>query len=311
MQVSALVDELISAQLVEWELAKINYAQLSRVRTREIDFGEYKIFVQFNPERIRSSAARVDAKAIEARPCFLCRKNRPSEQRGVPFGDDMTILVNPFPIFSRHLTIPCEVHTVQRIFNNFSSMLNLAQNLPGFVVFYNGPECGASAPDHLHFQAGNRGFLSVETDFLNPGITNLVSKKDGVEIWNWSEYMRGMITLTGSDIEKLEETFKRFFSRFSLMQPGKPEPMINLIAYYEANRWIIHLIPRKAHRPSQFFRTGEEQILMSPASVDLAGVIITPREEDYNKISAPDIVDMFVQVCYKESELSGILGEII
>ena len=126
--------------------------------------------VQFNPGRITSSAAKVDARSIEARPCFLCEKNRPAQQRGISFEQDYTILINPFPIFRRHLTIVSDIHTDQRIAGNFLTMLRLAEALPEYVIFYNGPQCGASAPDHLHFQAGNKGFLLIEDDFRNKGL---------------------------------------------------------------------------------------------------------------------------------------------
>lgn len=297
------VDELFSAQLRDWQLASFNYELLSKVKTRAIDFDGFRIFVQFNPERIRSSSAKVDTKSIESRPCFLCEKNRPSEQMGVPFGKDMTILVNPFPIFSRHLTIPTEKHIDQRIAQSFGSMLDLAQAIPEYVVFYNGPQCGASAPDHLHFQAGKIGFLPIEKDFEDRKLVRLVSRRTQVEIWHWRDYLRGIITLKGSNKEEIVNSFNLFFERFYLTQPDKPEPMLNILAYYNLDEWIIHLIPRKIHRPYQFFAEGDNQILLSPASVDLGGVIITPREVDYNKITASDIKDIFSQVCLDENEI--------
>ena len=296
------VDELFSAQLRDWELARVNYALLSKVKTRAIEFEGFRIFVQFNPERMRSSAAKVDTKSIESRPCFLCEKNRPSEQKGVPFGKDLTILINPFPIFSRHLTIPTEKHIDQRIAGSFSRMLDLAEAIPEYVVFYNGPQCGASAPDHLHFQAGKIGFLPIEKDFEERKLVRLLSGRNQVEIWHWRDYLRGIITLKGSDKEEIISAFNSFFERFYHLQPDKPEPMLNILAYYNIDDWIIHLIPRKIHRPVQFFAKGDDQILLSPASVDLGGVIITPREEDFNKITASDIKDIFCQVCIDENE---------
>jgi ATP adenylyltransferase/5',5'''-P-1,P-4-tetraphosphate phosphorylase II len=297
------VDELFSAQLRDWELARLNYGLLSKVKTRAIDFDGFRIFVQFNPERIRSSSAKVDKKSIEARPCFLCEKNRPSEQTGVPFGKDMTILVNPFPIFSRHLTIPTEKHIDQRIAGSFARMLDLAEAIPECVIFYNGPQCGASAPDHLHFQAGKTGFLPIEKDFEERKLVRLISKSNLIEIWHWVNYLRGIVTIKGSSKKAIIDSFNSFFEKFYSTQPDKPEPMLNILAYYNISEWIIHLIPRKIHRPYQFFAGGEKQILLSPASVDLGGVIITPREEDFNKITASDIKDIFSQVCIDENEV--------
>ena len=307
---SESVDELFSGQLRDWELARVNYSQLSKVKTREFDLGGFRILVQFNPERMRSSTAKVDTRSIEARPCFLCLKNRPSQQMGVPFEKDMTILVNPFPIFTKHLTIPSEMHVDQRIKNNFGIMLRLAEAIPGFVIFYNGPQCGASAPDHFHFQAGNKKFLTIETDFAERKFVRLISKKPGINIWHWVGYMRGIMTLEGTDKDKLIQAFNNFFEKFSDFQPDKPEPMLNILAYYYPYGWVIHLIPRKLHRPLQFFAEGKEQIVLSPASVDLAGVIITPREEDFNKINGSDIKDIFSQVCFDENEIMSFYGGI-
>ncbi len=124
---SQIIEGLFEEQFQEWELARINYGQLRNVRNREFDYGAFRVFVQYNPGRIRSSSARVDAKSIEARPCFLCKKNRPAEQRGVSFDKNLTILINPFPIFERHLTIASEYHIEQRIKNNIDTMLLLAE----------------------------------------------------------------------------------------------------------------------------------------------------------------------------------------
>ena len=300
------VKKLFSSQLKDWELAGVNYKLLSEVKTKMVDFDRFKIFVQFNPERIRSSAAKVDSKSIEARPCFLCGKNRPLQQQGVFFPADMTILVNPFPIFARHLTIPSEAHIDQRISNNFGKMLDLSEALPEFIFFYNGPECGASAPDHLHFQAGNKGFLPIEADFSDRKFLSLISKNEGVETWNWNGYMRGIITYHGNSEKQLVNAFNSFYEKFSKIQPDKPEPMLNILAYFSRESWTIHLIPRKLHRPHQFFDEGEKQILLSPASVDLGGVIIVPREEDFIKITAANIEDIFAQVCLSENEILSL-----
>jgi len=305
------INDLFTAQLLKWELAKVNYNQLEKVKTRILDFGDFEILIQFNPERIRSSAAKVDSKSIGARPCFLCNENRPVQQRGVIFEDEFTVLINPYPIFSRHLTIPSGQHTDQRIKTNLGKMLSLAGAIPGYVIFYNGPECGASAPDHFHFQAGNRGLMPVEKDFYTGKHTRLLSVKPGVEIWQWTNYLRSIITLKGSDKEKLINVFNHFFNKFSALQPEKPEPMLNILTYHSPEGWVIHLIPRKLHRPTRFFAEGNDQILLSPASVDLGGLIITPREEDFNRINMDDIADIFIQVCLDENLLPEFFNELL
>lgn len=305
------VRELFNGQFREWKLARDNYDQLDRVMVRTVSFPGYDISVQFNPGRITSSAAKVDARSIEARPCFLCEKNRPPEQRGIPFEDDHIILINPFPIFRRHLTIVSISHTPQRIGGSFGTMLSLAEALPEYVVFYNGPQCGASAPDHLHFQAGNRGFLPIESDIGNPELCHRVAASGDTEIWLWSGYDRGIMTLKGTDRFAMSGVLDRFRERFAQIQPDRPEPMLNILAYHIDGLWTVHVIPRSVHRPACYFAEGGNRILLSPASVDIGGVFITPREEDFRKITAEDIHSILGEVCLGESELINLTKEII
>jgi ATP adenylyltransferase/5',5'''-P-1,P-4-tetraphosphate phosphorylase II len=159
------IDLFIERQLIEWEQAGENYAGLQKVMVRTIPFSGYEMLVQFNPKRIISSSARIDAKSISERPCFLCDHNRPFQQQGLPYENDYIILVNPYPVFRKHLTIPSVRHLPQSISGNFKVMLKLASDLPQFTIIYNGPKCGASAPDHFHFQAVERGVLPIESDF--------------------------------------------------------------------------------------------------------------------------------------------------
>ncbi len=190
-------------------------------------------------------------------------------------------------------------------------MLRMAEALPGYVIFYNGPRCGASAPDHLHFQAGNRGFLPVEHDFSNPRLCAKEAESGGTELWLWHNYGRGMMTLAGSGSEAITRTFNKFYERFTHWQPELPEPMLNIIAYHTGEKWIVHIIPRKVHRPACYFAEGDEKILLSPASVDLGGVFITPREADYEKITASDIEGIFKEVCLDEGELKTLTENLI
>lgn len=307
IELSKQTEELISEQLSSWELARNNYAQLGRVRIKELSFDGFSVFVQFNPERIRSSAAKVDAKSIGERPCFLCAANRPPEQKGIAVDNNMVILINPFPIFPRHLTIPSLGHTDQLIRGRFGQMLDLAISLPGYVVFYNGPQCGASAPDHFHFQAGNSGFMPIESDFAAGSKLYLLRDDGVIKIWKWRSYLRGILTISGSDKSSLERAFGEFYDSFSALQPDKTEPMLNILAGFSGGEWIIHLIPRKQHRPVQYFAEGEKKIIVSPASVDLGGVFIVPREEDFERLDKELIVDILDQVCYNENEVEQMI----
>ena len=310
MEFSEKARELIREQVISWDLAAKNYEGLKKVKSKRFDFTDYYIDIQFNPERIISSAAKVDARSIEARPCFLCRKNLPAQQRSLAFNEEYLILVNPFPIFSEHLTIPALNHTDQLISGNFGSMLDLAAGLNDFVIFYNGPKCGASAPDHLHFQAGIKGFLPIEKDFSNKACRREVRKVGQVSVSHWPGYHRGVITLNGKERIELIDCFNFIYSKLHLMQPEEAEPMLNILAIYTDHEWIIHIFPRILHRPSQYFETGENQIILSPASVDMGGVLITPREEDFIKISKEDVMDIFRQVCLAPDLILKLINQI-
>jgi len=308
---SQKVKDLFEGQFREWTLARDNYSQLDRVMVRTVSFPGYDISVQFNPGRITSSAAKVDARSIKARPCFLCERNRPPEQRGIPFGNNYTILINPFPIFHRHLTIVSRCHTPQRIAGSFDTMLSMAQALQDYTVFYNGPQCGASAPDHLHLQAGNRGFLPIEKDAENTSLCRAVAENNGTELLLWIGYGRGIVTLRGSDGEALTGAFTRLYDRLAIKEPERPEPMLNILAYHDEGRWTVHIIPRRVHRPRCYFAEGDSRILLSPASVDLGGVFITPRGEDFKKISAVDIANILDEVCLKEEDLKTLTKDML
>jgi ATP adenylyltransferase/5',5'''-P-1,P-4-tetraphosphate phosphorylase II len=285
-------------QKQSWPLAAANYTGLSSVEEKHFDFGSFVVKVQFNPERIRSSAAKVDTASIAARKCFLCDDNRPAEQKAIACGERFQILVNPFPIFHRHFTITALAHADQLFFENIAEMLQIAKNMEGFTVFYNGPECGASAPDHLHFQAGENGFMPIEAEFelLKTDKNNLLSETASIKMWAFENYLRRMISIETTNFDTGVQAIQFFTERFHSLQPEKTEPMLNVLCSYNNGKWVVHLFPRKLHRPSQFFAEGEKQILLSPASVDFGGVFITPRKEDFDKITAADIANIFEQV---------------
>jgi len=281
-----------------WKLSADNYRGLSLVEERTFIFDGFRIKVQFNPERMRSSAAKVDTQSIAARKCFLCGENRPAEQNQLDLGNDFILLVNPFPIFRTHFTIPSVRHIPQRFISSLEAILSVARQMEGYLLFYNGPECGASAPDHLHFQAGETGFLPVESEFDTlksmPGA--MLHQSEQLKIWAFDNYLRKMISFVTASMDQAIKAITLLYERFSKMQPQKVEPMINLLCYFSQGKWVAHLFPRKLHRPSQFFAEGEKQLLISPASVDFGGVFITPRREDFDKIGIKDIADIFSQV---------------
>jgi len=304
--ISTEIKQLLASQKEEWELAGKNFAGLEQVQVREFAYDGFTIKVQFNPGRIVSSAAKVDKKSIEERPCFLCEANRPKEQRGITIGD-FCVLVNPFPIFPEHFTIPSFEHTPQLINGNFESMLNLSEKMEGFTLFYNGPKCGASAPDHFHFQAGNRGFMPLdnEIEVLKEKYGKKAEKKHP-ELWSVKDGLRNFLVLESDDKETLVSEFDVVYKTIEELVIAEEEPMMNILASFSKGKWRVLIFPRALHRPSQYFEEGEKNILLSPASVDMGGVFITPLEKDFIKIQKEDIESIFRQVLWADDKFDQL-----
>lgn len=289
---------LLADQKKSWSLLKKNYENLSYVQTRSFEFDGFNVEVQFNSERIKSSNADVSPEAIKERKCFLCRDNLPAEQNGLAT-NGFIILCNPYPIFPEHFTIASKDHTPQQIENSFPELLDFSHKLGKYyTLFYNGPRCGASAPDHLHFQAATKNFMPLERQFdhIVNKHTTAVFSNGNIEIHLIEDSLRSFISFESRDKHELISTFVVLLDALKKAYPIEDEPMMNITVAYERGIWRVFIFPREAHRPKQFFATGENQLLVSPAAVDLCGLIITPRKEDFEKISSNDITDIFRQI---------------
>ncbi|MDA3832637.1 MAG: DUF4922 domain-containing protein [Spirochaetales bacterium] len=304
------INSFINQQLAQWPLAAKNFAALDQVKTRTVTISPQEtLVIQFNPGRIVSSAAKTDSQSIRERPCFLCHKNRPEAQIEQPFKPTYEILVNPFPIFPQHLTIVDQKHQPQSIYYRMADMLELTHALSDFIIFYNGPRCGASAPDHFHFQAGKKGLMPLEQEW--PKIEKLPLFKDSqVLVEASANYLRKCIVITGQNTESIIHWVDKVIRHFSEYDKQHQEPMLNLLASYEAHQWQIIIFPRGAHRPRQFFANEADQLLLSPASVDFGGLLITPREEDFKKLDAKVIRDIFDQVSLSNTIWHQLLNDL-
>lgn len=268
------LQQFTSDQLKVWDEAARRFEALDGILTRTIEVDGFEFTVQFNPARQASTGAKVDAASIAARSCFLCAANRPAEQHSKVLTDDIELLVNPFPIFNYHFTLPATTHTPQSLEGRVGVMMQLANRYPGMALFYNGPRCGASAPDHFHYQMVEAARLPLLTTSAQPpfGIIDIVSDADDP-------------TTTEHIIQTLP------------IQPGESEPRINILCTARADgRVRTVIIPRRRHRPD-FYGTDPGQMLLSPASIDLAGVIITTRRDDYERVDADTIRQMCAQCC--------------
>jgi hypothetical protein len=299
---------LLLQQKKKWDLVNDNFNALENVKTAKYNFDDIYITTQFNPSRIISSSAKVDKKSIENRKCFLCKENLPEVQKGILYSDKYVLLINPYPIFKHHLTIPHLNHIPQKIEDSFNDLLELSKDLEEkFFVFYNGPKCGASAPDHLHFQAGLKNSTPIEkyfTDLLNRGIH--IEEANEVSRTLVSERLFNFICLQSNEIKNLENEFFKIITLLKGLSNSEEEPLLNLICYYERNQWNLIIIPRKKHRPDQFFAEDNSKLLISPASVDMMGLLITAREEDFSNISKEQIENIYNQVLLSEEELLSI-----
>ncbi|MBQ5783373.1 MAG: DUF4922 domain-containing protein, partial [Bacteroidales bacterium] len=294
------VYDLIDRQLAVWQQAKDNFEALSGVGVKEVTVGGFPVKIQFNPARIVSSAAKVDPKTIKERKCFLCAANRPAIQEGLPFMGkkaEYSVLINPFPIFPKHLTVPDVNHVNQTIegeWERFEDMLSLSESLDEFLFFYNGPNCGASAPDHMHFQGGNKGFLPLEYNY-NALEKKLLCATEGAKVYAVENYMRGILTIEATDKLAAVAQFRKIYNCLEVKE-GEWEPMLNLLAWVvkenNQTKYISVIFLREKHRPSHYFAEGDANILLSPASVDMGGVFITPLEKDFNKVTEKELVEI-------------------
>lgn len=294
---------LLTEQKENWELARTNFAGLKTVRTKSFDFGDFEVKVQFNPARIVSSGAKVDAKTIAERKCFLCTENRPAEQTAVDAGDYL-VLVNPFPIFPEHFTIPRKEHVDQQIKPYFADMLELAEALDDYLIFYNGPRCGASAPDHMHFQAGTKNFLPLVNDYkrLKDTHAQLLVESENFQLFNFNNYLRTVYCIESTDVESAKDAFEKLYNHYQQTSPPPfskgegAEPMLNIVCTFEDGKWFTFVLPRKTFRPWQYTAEGDQQLLVSPATVEICGIFITPIEAHFEKITKEDVESILEQV---------------
>ena len=297
------IDHLWQRQLTKWDAVINNYGYLANVTTRVVELGDSSIVLQYNPERLKSSSADIDDASLKARPCFLCDENQPEEQETVMWEGRYKMQVNPYPIFSRHLTISALEHSPQRIDGRITDMMHLAKDLPGYVVFYNGPRCGASAPDHMHFQAGSINELPICDELFTANTALFDANNQGIF---------GIITELGRPVFYIEtmsiDLGEQWFNSLQDALPvknGHVEPMINILCWHNSGAWCIAVFPRRKHRPA-CYGTGEDQFVLSPASVDMGGLWAIAREEDFNNLTLHDITLIYMDVCLSPQDVEDV-----
>lgn len=307
MDYSGVINRLIARQLRDWDLAGANYKALAGTVTRTLHLENSTITLQYNPERRRSSAAALDKKSLARRQCFLCSEHQPTKQKAVLWGDRYKIQVNPYPIFERHLTIADLHHEPQRLVGRVGDMLSLAEALPEFVVFYNGPRCGASAPDHAHFQAGALGEMPLPDEMAH-ATTHLLADSD--------EGFIGYVDVLGRSLFTIETSTQRAAVRYALrlldllpVPEDGDEPMVNALCWWnKTNRlWDLVIFPRRKHRPA-CYGEGEGRLLLSPGAVDMGGLWAVPERKDFDTLDAETIQALYDELCMTRQDLAPVIA---
>ena len=300
-----IIHKFVGDQLSLWPLACDNFRALKSVNVREMEVGGLRVTIQHNPSRIISSAAKTDTASLQARRCFLCRENRPPEQISLPFegrkGKQYDILVNPYPIFPDHLVIASVRHTDQSIWKRYVDILDLASRYQEYTFFYNGPRCGASAPDHHHFQATRNGLMPLENDvdreldsmLKNPGnareiaqdtVFDYMTAVQDAKLYHYRRFVRGVFVIRARTIKSSAKMFYRFLDTLPMVE-GDSEPRFNLITYFRKGEYRTIIVIRTTHRSHHYFSDGPDHLTMSPGCADMGGMFIASVKEDYDKLT--------------------------
>lgn len=309
----------VERQLDIWTDARSRYRDLYAVQTRRLEHSgqEMELCVQYNPARIVSTGAKVDQKTIAERPCFLCAKNRPSEQNVKVFDTKLDILLNPYPILPTHFTIVARKHQPQQIRDTYYEMHRLLERYPELMVFYNGPRCGASAPDHLHLQAGDGSVLPLLRDWtrLSRNLTPLAMANDREGIYEVTDYPCHLLLIKSRGRDTDERMFRIVYDALrsavteTESQPGE-EPMMNVVSWRQDDSFLTAVFPRRCHRPACYHAEGDQQMMVSPGALDMAGLLITPRQTDFERMTAAKAVELLREVTVSDTDMEAICDTI-
>ena len=280
------INRFFDRQLQQWPEVMSRYRDLNKVEVRQLPVDVLTLKAQYNPARIRSTGASISKKAISERPCFLCEQNRPKEQMHKVQDGRYELLVNPFPILPMHFTLPLRRHQPQLIRGMYGEILHLLRLYPELTVFYNGPRCGASAPDHAHLQAGSSGLLPLQTAWnrLARSINIIVEQGDEATIGVIEQLPYPALAIRSKSKTMGERLFRLVYEALPVIE-GDSEPMMNIVAWRQGGQLIAVVFPRGKHRPDCYFREGDQQLIVSPGALDMAGMLIMPRREDFDRIT--------------------------
>ena len=302
------ISRFFNRQMEKWADARHRFRDLKHVETHQLSD---QLKVQWNPARIVSTGAKIDKKTLGDRPCFLCDKNRPKEQISKQIDEHFLLLVNPFPILPVHFTIPARKHQPQSIYKNYGEMHRFLSLHSELMVFYNGPKCGASAPDHLHFQAGTSGILPLQANWqrLSRNLTDIISLNDDEKIALIHDFVVPAFVIISKSEDSDEALFQRLYKSMPV-RGDETEPMMNIIAWRKGDEYISVVIPREKHRPEAYFAEGDAQMMVSPGALDMSGLIITPREEDFRKLTEESATAILQECGVSTDKMNSIVTKL-
>lgn len=302
------ISRFFNRQMEKWADARHRFRDLKHVETHQLSD---QLKVQWNPARIVSTGAKIDKKTLGDRPCFLCDKNRPKEQISKQIDERFLLLVNPFPILPVHFTIPARKHQPQSIYKNYGEMHRFLSLHSELMVFYNGPKCGASAPDHLHFQAGTSGILPLQANWqrLSRNLTDIISLNDDEKIALIHDFVVPAFVIISKSEDSDEALFQRLYKSMPV-RGDETEPMMNIIAWRKGDEYISVVIPREKHRPEAYFAEGDAQMMVSPGALDMSGLIITPREEDFRKLTEESATAILQECGVSTDKMNSIITKL-
>ena len=302
------ISRFFNRQMEKWADARHRFRDLKHVETHQLSD---QLKVQWNPARIVSTGAKIDKKTLVDRPCFLCDKNRPKEQISKQIDERFLLLVNPFPILPVHFTIPARKHQPQSIYKNYGEMHRFLSLHSELMVFYNGPKCGASAPDHLHFQAGTSGILPLQANWqrLSRNLTDIISLNDDEKIALIHDFVVPAFVIISKSEDSDEALFQRLYKSMPV-RGDETEPMMNIIAWRKGDEYISVVIPREKHRPEAYFAEGDAQMMVSPGALDMSGLIITPREEDFRKLTEESATAILQECGVSTDKMNSIVTKL-
>jgi len=308
---TTMCGELFSQQIFNWQEFAVAHMAMKGAWLREITSGPHTLLVQFNQGRTVSATAALDAETVRKRPCFLCVHHLPAAQKAVLYRKSFLILVNPYPIFSPHYTVVHVNHEPQELAGHIGALLALAHDLgPAFTVFYNGPRCGASAPDHHHFQVCPAGMIPAEKAWEAGERDVLHTDREGLAFGVLRLPGRNALFMEGSVPEVLEAFLKRLIGTMGEVLGGAEEPMLNLICTQKEGWWRLLLFPRRKHRPDAYYREGEESVLVTPGAVEMGGLLITIREEDFLKMTPALAEEIYRDVSLPSETIEEIIRHV-